>query len=279
MPKLIDSHAHIQFPAYSEDREAVISRALDAGIWMVNIGTQESTSRDAIQLAERYPEGVYAAIGFHPGHIEPSHHDEWEKEKLTEEVFDVEQLRKLAHHPKVVGIGECGLDYYRIKNQEVRIKEKQKEIFRAQIELARESGKPLIIHCREAFDDLIEILNSYFLISTSRPNGVVHFFSGTLDNARKLIEMGFYLGFGGVITFAKMYKNVVQEAPLGWILLETDAPYVAPVPYRGKRNEPLYLEAVAARIAEWKGLTIDQVARTATENAKTLFQIGITAGG
>ena len=238
IPNIIDSHAHVQFPAYSEDRGAVISRALDAGVWMVNIGTEDSTSRAAIELAEKYPEGVYATVGFHPGHVGPNHHDEWEKTAPSEEVFDIEKLRALAEHPKVVGVGECGLDYYRETSDKAQeIRKKQKEIFVAQINLAKELHKPLIIHCRDAFADLIRILSSYLLALSSQPAGVVHFFSGTVEDARKLIGLGFYLGFGGVVTFAKAYENVVREIPLERIVLETDAPYVAPVPYRGQRNE------------------------------------------
>ncbi len=271
IPNIIDSHAHVQFPAYDEDREAVIGRALDAGIWVVNIGTQESTSRDAIELTEKYPEGVYATVGFHPGHIGASHHDEWEKISPSEEVFDIAKLRALARHPKVIGIGESGLDYYRIQNSAVRIQ--QEEIFRAQISLAHELQKSLVIHCRDAFADLIRILSSYLLALSSQPAGVVHFFSGTVEDAAKLIDMGFYLGFGGVVTFAKAYEKVVREVPLERIVLETDAPYVAPVPYRGKRNEPLYIEAVAAKIAEWKDVSIEEVRRVTTENSRALFKI------
>ncbi|OHA02074.1 MAG: hypothetical protein A3H71_01710 [Candidatus Sungbacteria bacterium RIFCSPLOWO2_02_FULL_48_13b] len=271
IPNIIDSHAHVQFPAYDEDREAVISRALDGGIWMVNIGTQELTSRDAIELAEKYPKGVYATIGFHPGHIGASHHDEWEKTAPSEEVFDIGALRALAEHTKVVGIGECGLDYYRIQDSVVRIK--QEEIFRAQVGLAHELQKPLVIHCRDAFSDLIRILNSESLFLNSGGAGAVHFFSGTVEDARKLMDLGFYLGFGGVVTFAKAYERVVREIPLERIVLETDAPYVAPVPYRGKRNEPLYIEAVAEKIAEWKDVSVDGVRRITTKNAKILFRI------
>lgn len=240
---------------------------------MVNVGTQESTSQSAIELAEKYPEGVYASVGFHPGHIVPTHHDEWEKEHPAEEVFDLEKLRELAKHPKVLGIGECGLDYYRATSdmgQETR--KKQKEIFEAQIQLAKELKKPLIIHCREAFADLIELLVSCHMPHVANP-GVIHFFSGTVDDAKALMDLGFYLGFGGVITFAESYRDIVESVPLDRIVLETDAPYVAPMPYRGKRNEPLYMEAAVAKIAEWKGTDIDIVSKITTKNARQLFNI------
>ncbi|MBI2097113.1 MAG: TatD family hydrolase [Candidatus Sungbacteria bacterium] len=277
-PRLIDTHAHVQFPVFAEDRAEVISRALDVGIWMVNIGTQESSSRDAIKLSEKYSAGVYASVGFHPGHVAPQFHDAWEKESVAEEVFDIAKLRELAQHPKVVGIGECGLDYYRLGDREQvigsgnEIKLEQKEIFRAQIEIAKDFKKPLIIHCRDAFSDLIEILSPVTHSLLPSP-GVIHFFSGTLEDAKALMNLGFYLGFGGVVTFAKAYEKIVREIPLERIVLETDAPYVAPVPYRGKRNEPLYIEATAAKIAEWKEADIAEVKRQTTQNAKDLFGI------
>jgi len=306
MPRFIDTHTHVQFPAYRDDREAVIQRALDAGIWMVNIGTHAASSEAAISLAEKYPEGVSASVGFHPGHVgsefhpvttsevpvagsrevadtmtQPHHrvhdmisgngvHDAWENERVYHETFNAEALRKLAAHPKVVGIGECGLDYYRDKRQETR--DKQKEIFEAQIDIAKELKKPLIIHCRDAFSDLIEILSPATHYLPPNP-GVVHFFSGTVEDAKHLADLGFYFGFGGVVTFAKGYYDVVRSIPLDRIVLETDAPYVAPVPYRGKRNEPLYIEATAAKIAEWKSLSIGEILATTTHNARTLFNM------
>lgn len=272
MPRFIDSHTHVQFPAYSEDREAVISRALDAGIWMINIGTHVASSESAVRLAESYPEGMYATAGFHPEHTHGQFHDAWENERIYHETFDFESLQKAAKHPKVVAVGECGLDYFRIKDDELEIKEKQKEVFRAQIELAKKLNKPLVIHCRDAFSDLVEILNSKFQILNS-PAGVAHFFSGTVADADALMSLGFSFGFGGVVTFAKAYYDVVRHIPLDRIVLETDAPYVAPVPYRGKRNEPSYLPATAAKIAEWKGVSVGEVAAATTENARTLFNI------
>lgn len=271
MPRLIDTHTHLQFPAYDEDREAVIRRALEAGIWMVNVGTDVASSKAAIELAKHYPEGVYASVGFHPGHLAGEFHDEWEKKEPGKETFDITELSRLAEDPSVIAIGECGLDYYRIQDSAVRIQ--QEEIFRSQIHLAHEAGKPMIIHCREAFPDLIRILNSESLLLNSHRAGIIHFFSGTAVEADQLIAMGFYLGFGGVVTFAKGYREVVEHVALDRIVLETDAPYVAPVPYRGKRNEPLYMEATAAKIAEWKNASIDEVARVTTENAQRLLHI------
>lgn len=268
---LIDSHTHVQFAAYDEDREEVIRRALEKEIGMVNVGTQYSTSKGAIELAEKYPEGLWATVGFHPLNIEKTYNDPQEAPEVGQETFDVDALRELANHSKVVAIGECGLDYYRIKNKEARMK--QQEVFRQQIELAEALGKPLVIHCRAAFPDLFTILDSYFVIQNSfTPRGVVHFFSGTIEDAKKLQRLGFFVSFGGVITFVDDYSSLVAQVPLEQILVETDAPYVAPVPYRGKRNEPTYVEEVAKKVAEIKGFSLDEVEARTTVNAHRLFQ-------
>lgn len=283
-PQLFDVHTHTQFAAFAEDQDAVIQRALDQGVWMVNVGTQRDTSKKAVETAQRHGEGVYASVGLHPIHTEKSYHDPQELDapsfaKASEgkeggftsrgEEFDAAYYRDLGRDPKVVAIGECGLDYYRIKNEESRMK--QERAFRQQIELAVELQKPLMVHCRNAFADLIKILNSYFLIPDSRPAGVVHFFSGTKADAKKLVDLGFSFSFGGVITFTRDYDEVVRYISLDRILLETDAPYVAPVPYRGKRNEPAYLIETAKKIAELRGTTAEEVATATTENAKILF--------
>lgn len=279
---LIDSHSHIQFAAYDPDRDAVVARAREAGVGMVNVGTQASTSRLAIEAAERYGEGLWATVGFHPSHAnDDAHHDPWEFATNISESFDLDALRELARHPKVIAIGECGLDYYRGDRGEGigdRVREQQIEIFQQQIELAREVRKPLVIHCRKAFVDLISILipNPYPL--TPHGNGVVHFFSGSWDDAKHLMDLGFFLGFGGVITFAREYDDVIRKTPLDCILVETDAPYVAPVPHRGKRNEPAYIVEVVKKIAELKGVGADEVAAATTANAKRLFELkGVNA--
>lgn len=267
---LIDSHSHIQFPAYDNDREAVILRSREAEIKMIAVGTRASISDDAIRVAVQYSDDVLgASVGFHPGHAsENSYHDTNESKEAAHEVFDIERLRELAKHRKVVAIGECGLDYYRITNHESQIK--QEHIFRSQTELAVELKKPLIVHCRNAFADLISVLQTTNY-SLQTHAGVIHFFSGTMDDARKLLDLGFYLGFGGVITFAAEYDEVIRYAPLARILLETDAPYVAPVPYRGKRNEPAYVVEVAKKLAELKAASLEEVARQTTQNAASLF--------
>lgn len=283
-PELFDVHTHIQFHAFQDDADLVIRRALDAGVWVINVGTQRDTSQNAIALAEKFSEGlpaeasaeagVYATVGLHPIHTEKSHHDAQELGGDTAftsrgEEFDYEYYKTLAKHPNVVAIGECGLDYYRL---EPETKRKQAEPFLKQVELSREVKKPLMIHCRNAFSDLIAFLQatSYQLL----PNpGVVHFFSGTKDDARALLDLGFSFSFGGVLTFTRDYDEVVHYIPLDRMLLETDAPYVAPVPHRGKRNEPLYVAETAKKLAEIKNSLFEEISSRTAQNARALFKI------
>lgn len=282
-PSLFDVHTHTQFAAYADDKDAVIRRALDAGVWMVNVGTQQDTSVAAVETAHQYPEGVYAAVGLHPVHTTKSYHDAQElgvsdKQQDTGdkgftsrgEEFDFEYYKKLAQDPKVVAIGECGFDCYRITNQESRVK--QERAFRAQIELAKEVQKPLMVHCRNAFSDLIDALYAKRSTLNAYP-GVIHFFAGTKNDAKTLLDLGFSFSFGGVITFARDYDEVVRYIPIERIVLETDAPYITPAPYRGKRNEPTYIAETAKKLAELKKLSFEETAHMTTQNARRIFAI------
>lgn len=276
-PKLIDIHTHVQFAAFGDDADFVVQRALDAGIWMINVGTQKDTSKKAVDLAYKY-QGVWATVGLHPIHTEKSYHDEKElggTDGFTSrgEDFEYDYYKKLASDPKVVAIGECGLDYYRVTKHETR-NMKQKKAFEMQIALANEIKKPLMIHCREAFADLISILEKTPpVFSGGRFPGVIHFFSGTIEDAKKLMDLGFSFSFGGVITFAREYEQLIKFIPLDRIVLETDAPYVAPQVYRGKRNEPLYVEEVAKKIARILNKDFEEIARVTTENAIKVFNL------
>ena len=274
-PMLFDVHTHTHFAAFADDTDAVIERALAAGVWIVNVGTQRDTSEAAIKTAHRYEEGVYATVGLHPVHTAKSYHDTEELGSTAEakgftsrgEEFDHDYYFKLGQDKKVVAIGECGLDYYRLEEDS---KPKQKVAFEQQIDLAKGLGKPLMIHCRNAFRDLIDMLN----VSRSTLNaipGIVHFFSGTKEDARNLLDLGFSFSFGGVITFARDYDEVVRFIPIDKILLETDAPYITPMPYRGKRNEPIYIVEVAKKLAEIKELPFETAARETVENARKIF--------
>ncbi len=248
---LIDTHAHLNFNAYKEDSLKVLQRSLDNGIWMINVGSQYSTGRRAVAMAEKYREGVYAAAGLHPIYIH-------------EEEFDYEKYKKLAQSKKMVAIGEVGLDY---KPEYASFKIKQEAVLRQQMDLAQELNLPVIFHCRMAHDDLIKILSE----NSSRTGGVIHCFTGDWVQAKKYLEMGFYLGFNGII-FKLDLDEIIEKAPLDRILLETDCPYLTPIPVTG-RNEPIYVKYVAEKIAKIKELSFEEVAETTTQNARKLFQI------
>lgn len=273
-----DVHTHVQFAAFKEDYRAVIKRALTAGVGLINVGTQKDTSRRAVEIADEFKDKpVYAAVGLHPIHTSKSFHDTQELGggegfNSRGEEFDYDYYKKLASNPKVFAIGECGLDYFRIiENNELEIKKKQKEAFEKQIKLAFEAKKPLMIHCRNAFDDLIEILihNSKFLIP-NKP-GIIHFFTGTKNDAKRLLDIGFYFTFGGVITFVRDYDEVIKMIPLERILSETDAPYISPAPYRGKRNEPAYVAEVVKKLAEIKKIPLEKMKEQILKNAAAIF--------
>lgn len=222
-----------------------------------------------MELAGRY-EGMWAAVGLHPAHVSPSAYLDPHESAAGEgvEIFDRDTYKTMAADPKVVAIGECGLDYFRVTSEAV--KEKQQEVFAAQITLAYEVQKPLMIHCRDAFPDLISILKSNALCL--KP-GVIHFFSGTAEEAKILLDMGFSFTFGGVITFVRDYDEVVKLIPPDRILSETDAPYVTPTPHRGKRNEPAFVVEVVKKFAELKGIPVDEMAAQIIENARRVFSI------
>lgn len=253
---LIDTHAHLNFNAYKEDSLEILQRSLDNNIWMINVGSQYATSKRAVELAEKYPQGVYAAVGLHPIHA-------------NEEEFDYAKYKKLGlsvAEGKVVAIGEIGLDY---KSEYVSYKEKQKTALNEQIELAKALDLPIIFHCREAHADLIEILHSRFQILDSKPRGVIHCFTGNLAEAKEYLSLGFYLGFNGII-FKLNLDEVIAKTPLDRILIETDCPYLTPLPMEG-RNEPLYVKYVAEKIAKVKNLSYQELSQATTQNAKKLF--------
>ena len=273
--KLFDVHTHTHFAAYANETDAVIQRGLDAGIWLVNVGTQRDTSLGAVETAKRFSMGVYATIGLHPIHTGKSFHDAQElggeDKGFTSrgEVFDYDYYLKLGQEREVVGVGECGLDYYRL---EENTKPMQMSAFEKQIALSRELGKPLMIHCRNAFGDLVDMLHGRKDKLNSIP-GIVHFFAGSVDDARRLLDLGFSFSFGGVLTFARDYDEVVRFIPMDHIVLETDAPYITPVPYRGKRNEPSYIIEVAKKIAELKQISLEEAAERTTANARRIFKV------
>lgn len=278
MPDLIDVHTHTHFAAYKGEVDEVIQRAINQDIWLVNVGTQKDTSKGAVETANRYKEGVYAAIGLHPIHTEASYHDPSELGDdaggtgftSRGEDLDFDYYKKLGEDQKVVAIGECGLDYFRLSED---TKDTQREAFETQIQIAKEVGKPLMIHCREAFKDLVKVLKSNKDSLDNTYPGINHFFAGSKDDAKELMDLGFYFSFGGVVTFTRDYDEVIQFIGLDRILLETDAPYVTPVPHRGKRNEPLYVRHTAEKLAEILGKDAEEVTQTTTANARKVLRI------
>jgi len=278
---LIDTHCHVNFSAYKDDAAEVIKRALDNDVWLINVGSQLSTSERAVKIAEEYDKGVYAVVGLHPIHLYEMHIDEAEQGLdfvSRAEKFAKEEYENLLQNPKTVGIGEMGIDYFHLPKGEdpAEVKARQEQVFSQGIRLARKYNKPIVIHTRpskgtyDAYDDEIRILQAenYF-------KGVIHCFSGTLEQARKFLDMGLLLSFTGIITFknAKDMQDVVKAVPLDRIMVETDAPYLTPEPYRGKRNEPAYVEYVARKIAEIKGVSYNEVAEITTNTAKEFFNI------
>jgi TatD DNase family protein len=291
MPKYIDIHAHTNFEAFEEDRDVVIRRALDNDTYVVNIGTQYDTSKKAVEMTNEY-EGVYACIGLHPIHTGASYHDHEElgeegKEFVSRgEIFDKEKYKELAKLGKVVGIGECGLDYYHMDEESI---EKQRTAFIAQIELANELDLPLMLHVRNnpidkthnAYFDVYELIKKHSKfkeVGLPKIIGVSHFFAGSVEDMKRFIEIGVCVSFAGPITYKPKpeicdYIGVIKETPLGMILADTDSPYVAPVPHRGTRNEPVYVREIVKKIAEIKGLNEEEVAKTIFSNAQKLFNL------
>ena len=251
--KLVDTHCHLDNEKFDEDRLEVIERIKENLEFCVNIGYDLASSEKSLELAKEY-DFIYAVIGVHP--IDIAEYDE-EVEK---------ELELLGKNPKVVAIGEIGLDYHWMTEP----KEIQQERFKKQLELAERLNKPVVIHTRDAMEDTVNILKDYPNIT-----GVIHCYPGSLETAKQLVDR-FYLGIGGTLTFKNSKKavEVVKDIPLDRIVIETDCPYLTPEPFRGKRNEPIYVEYVAKKIAEIKEISVEDVTKITTENAKKLYRIG-----
>lgn len=289
MPKLFDIHSHINFNAFRDDGDEVIKRTLKEDVSTILVGSQYDTSKRAVEYAEKYEKGIYAAIGLHPFHLieQEIQANNWELAgdatslggrisfKTRAEKFNEEKYLELAKSLKVVAIGECGLDYYHIPEKtaltEKEIKNLQIETLEQQIELALKLNLPLMVHCREAHNKTIEILKKYKLQAGDKLRGDIHFFSGSCEEAKKYFDLNFSISFTGVITFTRDYDEIIKKSPLERIMTETDSPYVAPVPYRGKRNEPLYVKEVCFRIAKIKNLSFEETAENTAKNAIKMF--------
>lgn len=260
-----DIHSHIHFKDFDEDREKLISEMKDYGVGTITVGTDLEESKKAIELAEKY-EHIYASVGLHPN---DSH----------EEIFDEKKYEELARHKKVVAIGECGLDYFRMEGDTEKQKLKQKEIFQKQIDLAVKVGKPLMLHGRsskntmDAYEDMLDMLELAKKNHGDKLKGNAHFFAGNIDIAKRFLDIGFTMSFPGVITFAKDYDDVVRYVPLDMIHAETDSPYATPVPFRGKRNNPMYVQEVVAKIAILRQENFEEVRKQLLGNVKRVFGV------
>lgn len=261
----IDVHSHIHDKAFDEDRDVVIAEMKEKGFATVTVGTDLVESNKAV-LASEQDENVWATVGMHPV-------------DNREEIFDKEAYRELLMHPKVVALGECGLDYFHIKefegNKDAEV-DRQQRLFIEQIELAAECDKPLMLHGRpdvgmDAYEDMLHILTNAKARLGDKVRGNAHFFVGTSEIARQFNDLGFTVSLSGVVTFAKMYEEMVRTTPLDMMHAETDSPYATPAPHRGKRNIPLYVEHIYEKIAELKGLEKEEVRVQLVENAKRVF--------
>lgn len=257
---LVDTHSHLDVEQYNLDRDQVIKNAKDNGVgFIINPSFDLQSAKKAIELANQY-DNIFVGVGFHPKTREESGY-----------IFDKNDYLKIIKMPKVVAVGECGLEIFSSKILEKQKKELLKEqtkVFLEQINLAKEFNLPLIFHCRNAHKEVVEIL-----LKEKNLQGVAHCFSGSWGDAQKYLAMGFYISFTGIITYANDYDKVIKNTPLDRILIETDCPYLSPVPLRGQRNEPANVRYVARRIAEIRGESLEKIAEITTQNAKKLFNL------
>ena len=269
MIKYIDIHSHLPFKEFDSDRESVLEEMKEKGIATIAIGTDYEESKKAIEIAEKHAD-IFASVGIHPA-------------DNRAEKFEYEKFLKLAKHQKVVAIGECGIDYFYIDEKiKKEIKDSQQEMFREHVRLAVEVDKPLMLHIRpskgmDAYDGAIEILKKKKEKYGEKVRGNFHFFVGDVATAKKVLDIGFTVSFSGVITFAKEYEEVVRFVPLDKMHAETDSPYVAPAPERGKRNSPVYVTHIVEKIAEIKVLPVEEVREQLLKNAEKMFGIVLGA--
>lgn len=279
----IDTHCHIHFGAYDENRDEVVKEAFRKGVKMVAIGTQSSTSKSAIDLAEK-TNGIWAAVGLHPNQVheqamnDNSEPEETSKVKTRGEKWDYDAMKKLAlSSEKVVAIGECGLDYFRIPENldPEEVKKDQLMVFKSHLDLADELNLPVVIHVRDAHKDVQNVLKQYIEVGRLQRRGVIHCFTGTEEDIEIYSELDFFIAVNGIMTFSEELAKTVANIPKNLLVLETDAPYLAPTPHRGKVNTPAFIPEIAAFYAERNGMTLEEVAKIATQNSQKLFNIHV----
>jgi TatD DNase family protein len=270
---IIDTHAHLNFHAFDEDREEVTKRSIDGGVYIINAGTNYFNSKKAIEIASSFDKGAYAAVGLHPSILNKrliKKGTENEDDSLEED-FDKEKYLELAKNKNVVAIGEVGLDYwYKPKGtaKKILFKKKQKEVFLQNIDIAKELDLPLIIHCRVAHNDLWEIIKNIDI------KGALHCFTGSVEDLERYLSKGLYIGLNGII-FNFESEEVIKRIPLDKILVETDCPYLTPPAFKDQRNEPLFIKEVIKEISRIKGLSFKEVEEKTTLNAKELFKLDL----
>lgn len=276
----IDTHAHVNFKYFKKDADKVIQRALSEDTWMIIVGADYKTSNRALEYANKYEKGVYAAIGLHPMHLFAFRAQSADYDFQTRgEEFNYGIYEKLAKFEKVVAIGEIGLDYYHMDHADVlKVKEVQKKVFLEQLLLARRLDLSVIIHCRQAHDDMLELLKKFKkennnIIPKDRPWGVMHCFSGDEELAWQYFNLGLMVSFTGLITFSSQWDKLIRKLPQDKFMIETDCPFMTPEPHRGQRNEPLLVKLVAKRIGDIRGVTTERIAEITTKNAQNLFRI------
>jgi TatD DNase family protein len=265
MPKFFDIHSHLHFADYDKDRDEVISRMAENEVSTISVGVDLTTSKAELEIAGSH-ENIYTSIGLHPANTETG---------VSTSEFDEQAFAALVIHPKVVAIGECGLDYGKSGTVDEADKKRQKKVFEKQIDFAVRHNKPLMLHVRNAHQDVLDILLSKKREFDDRLRGNVHFFSGTTEIEKKYLELAFSVSFTGVITFVRDYDEAVKYAPLNMLMSETDAPFVAPIPYRGKRNEPVYVEQVVKKMAEIKAKSAEELQKILVNNALRIFNISL----
>ena len=272
-----DSHTHLNLAVFDKGRKEIIEKTLEQGVFVINIGTCYETSKKAVEIAQQY-ENCWATVGLHPSHTIPMKIDKSElvmnnKEDISEgEVFNG-KFKSLLKKPKVIAIGECGLDYSYLKDfsekDQAKYKKMEEKEFRKQIQSAKKYNLPLSLHVRDLYEKALIILEE----EKYKGGAVFHFFTGNVNQAQKILEKGFYLGFSGIITYSETMNDVIKAAPLEKILIETDAPYVAPIPYKGNRNEPIYVKEVAKKIAQIKKLPLKEIEEATFKNTMRLFKL------
>ncbi len=285
IPKLIDTHGHVNFNAFKDDGDAVVQRALDAGVGIIMPGSQIDTSKRAVEYAEKLNHPyIKAAVGLHPLHLEDIEVDESEVEGQAKFHTRKEEFRRAAYEDliksggdKVVAVGEVGLDYWRLPDdpRELELyKNRQIDTLNTQLDLAFDYKKPVILHCRKAHDDILSIIESHPSTSSGQinPPGVMHCYTGNKTQLKSFLALGWYIGYNGII-FKLDLAGVIKDTPLDRILLETDSPYLTPPNAGAERNEPVFVKYVAEKIAEIKQVSFDEVARQTTENAKRVFRV------